>query len=406
MKTKQIATTWLFNLYATLFLLLPWSPDFNAGTWHIRLPAEALTLVAGLMLAYGLFRHPEWLQQVQRRQWTFYAAFAWMIWLTVCVSFSTMPRVSLKYWLVETGQCWVFLVGFVLFRDWWLRLLPFFIYSMLGIVVYTLGHHFQYHFRADQSMLAPMPFFPDHTLYSAVLVMILPSLYLVFKPRTATLWLVLCLTGLFFAYCRAAWLSVGASFLVALALVFHKKWRWTLLFSGMLLTAGMLLKPLVLEKVKQDVSALERFNRYACAKRMAQERPLTGFGPGTFQFQYIPFQQPEERTRISVSNPEHDLQPGQYGRGGGAHSEYFQALAENGRPGLLLWVLLAGTALFTGARIYLSAQNKQDQWFALAITISLFSYLFHAFFNNFLHDGRVALLFWGQVAALTEKVRK
>jgi hypothetical protein len=36
----------------------------------------------------------------------------------------------------------------------------------------------------------------------------------------------------------------------------------------------------------------------------------------------------------------------------------------------------------------------------LAVTMSLTTFFMHGLFNNFLHDGRVAALIWGQVALL------
>ena len=376
---------------------MPWSADYSFGAWHIRFPSEILTLLAGIALVYGLIRYPEWLQQLQGKRALFFLSVAWVVWLTVSLLLSSMPVESAKYWLVETGQWWVFFVGFCLFPGWWSRLLPLFILSMGGIVLFTLAHHSLYNFRADQSLLSPMPFFPDHTMYSAVLVMILPNLYIVFKRHTATILLFLLVMGLFFAHCRAAWMSIGAASLLVLYMMFQA-WR-----SKIVLVAGVLfcllfpLRHRLAEKIQNDVSMQERFNRYSCAVRMAKDRPLTGFGPGTFQFQYLPYQKPEEMTRISVVDPERDIPLGQYGRGGGTHSEYFQALAENGWPGLFLWVSLVLFTIFTGINAYTSSKSREDQWIILALTISLFTYFFHAFFNNFLHDGRIALLFWGQI---------
>lgn len=403
METQRIGSKWLYCLYAALFIVLPWSAEVDAGSWRIRLPSEILSLLAGAGLIWTLFRHPEWLQRLSGNRRMLWAAVLWIIWLTISLLCSTLPVVSFKYWLVETGQWWVFFGGFIVFPDWWRRLLPLFIWSMGGCVLFTLAHHFQYNFRADQSMLAPMPFFPDHTLYSAVLVMLLPGLLLVFRRSTAGILFVLFGTGLFFAHCRAAWLSAGATVLLALPLIFLENRKWLLLLYAALFLAATPLKPRVWERAQQDVSMLERFNRYACSLRMSEARPLTGFGPGTFQFQYLSFQKPEEMTRISITDPARDIRPDQYGRGGGAHSEYFQALAENGWPGLLIWLFLCGITIFTGIQVWLNPeaiQNKDNQWFVLAITLSLFSFFFHAIFNNFLHDGRVALLFWGQIAML------
>jgi O-antigen ligase len=152
----------------------------------------------------------------------------------------------------------------------------------------------------------------------------------------------------------------------------------------------------------KDVSAQERLNRYACALRMAGEQPWAGFGPGTFQFQYLPFQKPEERTRISRSEPIAQRGPDNYGRGGGAHSEYLQALAELGWPGLSLWLLFLFFSLGIGIRNY--QQTGALVW--LFLSLGLLSFFLHGLVNNFLHDGRVAALVWGGVAAVAADAAK
>jgi len=206
-------------------------------------------------------------------------------------------------------------------------------------------------------------------------------------------------TGLFFSFCRAAWLSVLLAGAVFFVFCFRKKWRLLALFGTALLLAGFFWQKTIVESMAKDVSILERLNRYSCALRMAHDRPWMGFGPGTFQFQYLPYQQPEEMTRISVTEPN----PATYGRGGGAHSEYFQALAENGWPGLALWIVLTVAVLWTGFNSFFRAKTTEYQWFALALTLSLLTFFLHGFVNNMLHDGRVAALVWGMVGVLVSE---
>ncbi|MBK9759833.1 MAG: O-antigen ligase family protein [Flavobacteriales bacterium] len=53
--------------------------------------------------------------------------------------------------------------------------------------------------------------------------------------------------------------------------------------------------------ISSDASNLERFNRWNCALRMFELKPFTGWGPGTYMFQYAPFQAAEDRTIISTN---------------------------------------------------------------------------------------------------------
>jgi O-antigen ligase len=193
--------------------------------------------------------------------------------------------------------------------------------------------------------------------------------------------------------------------IVGFALIFRDKWRWLALASGLLFIIGIAFGGKMLDEMKKDVAILERFNRFACALRMAQERPLTGFGPGTFQFQYVPFQKEEEMTRISTKKPVLEKSPDTYGRGGGVHSEFFQALSEAGWPGFMLWTLLVFAILKAGFKRFFQEKNKENQRIALALTLSLLTFFLHGLVNNMLHDGRIAALFWAMAVALgSEKV--
>jgi putative inorganic carbon (HCO3(-)) transporter len=88
--------------------------------------------------------------------------------------------------------------------------------------------------------------------------------------------------------------------------------------------------------VERDESVLERLNRWGAAIRMGAARPVTGFGPGTFERRYAAYQDEGRTTRWTT--PRGDL--------GDAHSELFSRLAEEGLPGAILWVAwLVATAV-------------------------------------------------------------
>ena len=153
--------------------------------------------------------------------------------------------------------------------------------------------------------------------------------------------------------------------------------------------------------ITNDVSNLERLNRYSCAWRMFLDRPVTGFGAGNFESAYLPYQRPEEMTRLSVTTfRAADGGPHPSGRGGGAHSEYLQALAETGLPGLMCWLALVGSAFYTGMKIYYRDQRQSHRRLAMALLLGLTTFFIHTLFNNFLHSDKIAVLFWAMLAAL------
>jgi len=204
--------------------------------------------------------------------------------------------------------------------------------------------------------------------------------------------------SLILATSRAAWLSLLLAVFTGLIFYYRKKWRWWLLFGGIALCTGLFFQEKISARLAADVSTQERLNRYACAWRMVADRPATGFGPGTFQFQYLPYQKPEEMTRISLREPVQKRGPDNYGRGGGAHSEYLQALAELGWPGFLLWLLLVVYSLGLGIWKFL----KTHELHLLLLSLALLSFFLHGLVNNFLHDARVAALVWGGMALLVK----
>ena len=66
---------------------------------------------------------------------------------------------------------------------------------------------------------------------------------------------------------------------------------------------------------------------------MFKERPVLGWGPGTYMFQYAQFQMARDKTIISTN----------FAEGGNAHSEYIGPLAEQGFMGFLAFLGIVAT---------------------------------------------------------------
>ena len=156
--------------YCLLFAALPWSVGLPLGTVELDFPAEPLMVVLGVALAAHFARNPRLLLHLLCSGPLLPLSAAWLGWMAWCAAGSSMPLVSWKYWLVEAGHWWVFAVGMALWPGLWRDLVRFFALSMGGVVVYTMAHHAQYSFRADQALLSPMPFFEEHTVYAAAVV--------------------------------------------------------------------------------------------------------------------------------------------------------------------------------------------------------------------------------------------
>ncbi|MGE5424563.1 MAG: O-antigen ligase family protein, partial [Syntrophothermus sp.] len=145
-----------------------------------------------------------------------------------------------------------------------------------------------------------------------------------------------------------------------------------------------------ISNISTDDSNLERINRWASALRMFNDRPVVGFGPGTYQFQYAPYQRAEEKTLISTN----------FGDKGNAHSEYIGPMAEQGLPGVIFVVLVLVFTILTGIRVYKNAKDRQVRILALVILLSLITYFLHGTLNNFLDTDKASVPFWGFIAIL------
>jgi O-antigen ligase len=141
--------------------------------------------------------------------------------------------------------------------------------------------------------------------------------------------------------------------------------------------------------ISSDASNLERINRWQAAIRLFDERPAVGWGPGTYQFVYSPFQRAKEKTIISTN----------LGDMGNAHSEYLGPLAEMGIPGMLIVLILLVFVMITGLRVYKNG-DREVKFLSMMSLLGLITYFAHGVLNNFLDTDKLSVPFWGFIAIL------
>ena len=348
-----------------------------------------------------------------------YAMFIWMLVTTIT---SEMPVVSIKFLV---SRLWFVVPAFflcaLLFKKpknihlfIWL-----YIASLCIVCVYTIIHHAQFGFDGDSAHWVMTPFYNDHTAYGAALAIYLTlALTYVFLPgltkgrRLIVIGVVALLSvALIFSNCRAAWLSVVASVAVLICVLLKIKFRWVaaaiVILVGLFLSfqnqiidsleknnqdaSGDLVENIQsITNISTDASNLERINRWQSAFRLFNERPVFGWGPGTYQFVYAPFQMSKEKTIISTNA----------GDGGNAHSEYFGPLAEQGLVGSLLVLTLVIVTVTCGLKTYSRCKNKQAKVLVLGATLAFFGYFIHGFLNNFLDTDKLAIPVWSLAALI------
>lgn len=348
-----------------------------------------------------------------------YFMFLWMIITTVT---SEMPVVSIKF---IVSRLWFILPSFffcaLLFKkpkniDWFIWL---YIASLCIVIVYTTINHSKYGFDNETAHWVMTPFYNDHTAYGAALsIYLIYAITYAFIPGIKTSRKLLILgaivvlsVAMVLSSCRAAWLSLAAALVVLVCVLLKIKFRWILtsivILVGLFLTfqhqiidalehnnqdaSGDVVENIQsITNISTDASNLERINRWQSAFRLFAERPVFGWGPGTYQFVYAPFQMAKEKTIISTNA----------GDGGNAHSEYIGPLAEQGLVGSILVFVFVITVIYTGLKAYQKAKNKKARVLALGATLAFFSYFVHGFLNNFLDTDKLAVPIWSCAALI------
>ena len=219
------------------------------------------------------------------------------------------------------------------------------------------------------------------------------------------------LLGFILSYSRAAWLSIVVAFAVWVMLKLKIKFKpvfigfisiigLLFLFQTQILmslernseqsSANFITHISSMSNITTDASNLERINRWSCAVRMFDDKPMFGYGPGTYMFQYAPYQLSKDRTIISTNSAD----------GGNAHSEYLGPLSESGVLGLLTYLLLIGVVIYTAVKTYSRLSDIRLKSFVAAALVSLVSYYIHGFLNNFLDTDKISVPFWGFTAMI------
>jgi O-antigen ligase len=123
---------------------------------------------------------------------------------------------------------------------------------------------------------------------------------------------------------------------------------------------------------------------------MVSERPWFGFGPGTYVFQYAPFQKSSELTIISTHSG--DL--------GDAHSEYFSTVSEVGFMGLIFWLGLVFTTMFTAFNIVYTTTSIKIKLTTYMVFLGLVAYHAHGVLNNYSQYDKLAVPLWAFTAII------
>lgn len=403
--------------YFLLIALIPISIDSSfIGSSKLSLPAEAMMIV--LLGVFFLFHKAYWsaFKRIALHPLSI-LLFADLVVQLITSLTSTHIDVSLKRLVIKS----LFLLFFFVVINMTEKpkaLITFFVCYAIGLIpvmYFTLSQHAFYNFNPRVVFNICAPFYTDHTIYGACLAFLVPLLILLFKSwkfySKSNTWrwlfallLIPILTSLILALSRAAILSVIFTGLFAILLYFRIRFKvllvllsiviigiavnWNSIYSSLernesVSNDGEIVNHFSsVSNVSSDASNLERINRWICAVRMFKERPLVGFGPGTYQFEYNQFQTLKNKTYISTN----------IGDGGNAHSEYLTYLSENGIVGFILFIVLVFTSIYFGMQNHYQLNPGILKMVNLGVLLGLTTFFFHGVFNMFNDQIKMASL--------------
>lgn len=411
----------LFLAFATP-LSIPFK-DIGGGI-GLSLPTEPLIVLLFFGVLYKLVSGKTFEVRILKNP-IIIVALLTMLWLFITTISSTHPLVSFKYSLSYTWYVLVFLLLLTHFfksEKAMTRFLWLFSIATLILTLYTLKNHAAESFTRLYAYTAMRPFIPDHGMYAAAISFALPPMLVIglFGRRMKVSWFwtfvalgiaVVVAAGVVFSFTRASWLSLVVAFGVFLLLIARVQFK-TVVTAGVSLLALFLIFQHVIfselarnkqdsdddiashlqsfSNVSTDPSNLERLNRWSCVYRMFMDKPIMGFGPGTYTYEYGVYQLPYEMSIISTHAG--DL--------GNVHSEYLRPFAESGLIGGLLWIALVLATMHQGFLVYYQANSVRIKGIVLGALLGLVTYFIHGFLNNYSEFDKIAVPMWGFISII------
>jgi O-antigen ligase len=412
------------KVFISLAFLTPLSVNIEEFTqsFGLFIPTEPLLFGLMLLLVAAEIKTPFLNKEIWKSP-IIHAVLFYLLVVIITAITSSHPMVSFKFLL---ARLW-FIIPVLIFGTHFfqkennrMQFLWLFVIATCIAILYSLAHHSMYGFGEKEGHWVMWPLFKDHTIYGAIVALVLPiviALYFSEKhnPLTQAILITLILivlVGLYYSYTRAAWLSVICAAIVCLTVYYRVNFK---ILAGISVVALIVVffkwDQIQMElgrnkyehttesfderlqsatNVTTDASNLERINRWSCAIAMFEQRPIFGYGPGTYAFEYAPFQEPENLTIISTN----------FGDMGNAHREYLAALSEMGVMGLVSFIGIVVAIFFSMITLYnkLPLSETKNRVLVMGMIAATTTYFVHAFLNNFLDTDKAAVPIWAMCA--------
>ena len=134
---------------------------------------------------------------------------------------------------------------------------------------------------------------------------------------------------------------------------------------------------------------MERIYRWIAAILMANERPITGFGPNGFVPNYKNYTVFIFETWIS-ENEEHS----------GVHNYFLMTLVEQGIFGLLIFVAILFSFFIFGEKLYHNTKYKEQKTTIKAIMLSMVAIVVSLIFSDMIEVDKTGSFFFINLALI------
>jgi len=335
-------------------------------------------------------------------------------WIGFTTIFSSFPIISLKYFLAKT---W-YIVPFYFLPFYFLRqkndvleVIKYLLFSISIACIYVWYNHAQTGFSFKDINPSGYPIFRNHVNYACLILVCFPFYVLYTKEYQGRWKSLLYLLGfflvmsIFFSYTRAAMIALLVGFisgfiikwnlikpvLILISLAFIIVIASLIKDNEFILYAPDYNKTITHQKFDdlidatakgEDISTMERANRWVAGYYMVQERPIAGFGPGTFYSNYKSYTISLFKTYVS-DNPEKST----------VHNYYFLVLIEQGIIGFIIFICLILYALIRGQFLYHQLIGFEKQ-LLLAAMVALIMILTINLINDLLESLKVGSFFF------------
>jgi len=362
----------LSKVYLLMFAVLPFTVEYNLPNGlGIDIPTELLMIlftgigiVSFIMKAKDIssryILNPISLLLILHVVWIFFTA------LFSVDLIRSIKFILAKLWFIIPFYCLPF--WFLKEKEQLLKLCKILLISITIACVYVWINHAGSGFSFQEINRAAHPVFRNHVNYAGMILVIMPFYWVYIKSKrvneifTFLLYAlgIFLIVSIFLSYTRAAMISLVVG--IASSAVIHFKLMKPVLFIGIaattifvwhLITENEFIsyapeyeKTITHERFDnlieatakgEDISTMERAYRWVAGGYMVQDRPITGFGPGTFYIAYEPYALSMFKTYVS-HNPDQST----------IHNYFFLVLVEQGIFGFLILVCLCIYALVRG----------------------------------------------------------